>query len=99
MLEIFLIIYLSKKIGAILESKGYKKGWYIALFVFTWITGELGGFVIGALVFPEQPIAMYIIALLGAAAAFAANFYFAKSLPNKNMHDLDQFGMTEEFNA
>ena len=82
MLEIFLVVYLSKKIGKILEEKGHKKGWYIALFVITWIASEITGMLIGAVLFEDAPILMYVMALLGAGAAYFANYYFAKSLPD-----------------
>jgi hypothetical protein len=97
MLEIFLLIYLSKKIGKVLESKGHKKAWYIAVFVITWIAAEVGGGAIGAVLFPEAPIAMYGIALLGAGAAYFANYYFAKSLPDSTPVDLlNEFGTSQE---
>jgi hypothetical protein len=97
MLEIFLIIYLSKKIGKVLESKGYKKGWYIAVFVITWIAAEVGGGAIGAVLFPKGPVAMYGIALLGAGGAYFANYYFAKSLPDStNIDLLNEFGTSQK---
>lgn len=82
MLEIFLVVYLSKKIGKILEEKGHKKGWYIAIFVVTWFASEIAGMLIGAVLFENAPVLMYVIALLGAGAAYIANYYFAKSLPD-----------------
>ncbi|MFT7037063.1 MAG: energy-converting hydrogenase Eha subunit A [Cyclobacteriaceae bacterium] len=95
MLEVILVIYLSKKIGKILDEKGHNKGWYVAIFVITWIVSEISGIVLGAIIFPDAPVAMYIMGLLGAAAAYYANYLFAKSLPDLNKEDqLNEFWVT-----
>jgi hypothetical protein len=92
-----LLIYLSKKIGIVLESKAHKKAGYIAVFVITWIVAEVGGSTIGAVLFPEAPIAMYGIAFLGGGAAYFANYFFAKSLPDSTPADLlDEFGTSQK---
>ena len=59
MLEIILIIYLAKKIGARVEMKGYKKGGYIAMFIAFWILGEFIGAFIGVIVTGSEGLAVY----------------------------------------
>ncbi|MFT7285620.1 MAG: hypothetical protein ACI90Q_002422 [Nonlabens sp.] len=92
-----MLIYLSKKIGKMLASKAHKKAGYIAVFVITWIAAEVGGGAIGAVLFPEASIAMYGVAFLGGGAAYFANYFFAKSLPDSTPVDLlNEFGTSQE---
>jgi hypothetical protein len=50
MLEILLVIWLSKKIAATVKEKGRQPAGYVVLFVFLWIGGEITGAVIGMLI-------------------------------------------------
>ena len=72
MLEIILVIYLSKKIGKMVEAKGQKKGWYVFMFVMLWIIGEFVGAIIGGLI-AEGPL-IYLFAILGAGLGALISF-------------------------
>lgn len=87
MLEIFLIIYLSKKLGKIYEDKGYKKGWYIAMFVISWIVFEVSAMIVGFIILGEESFIPYLIALLGAGLAYLLNYLFAQSLQDRSNKD------------
>jgi hypothetical protein len=83
MLEIILLIHLTRRIGHILEQKGRKSGWYKLLTVLLWFVGELIGGIIGAVIAEigglNQAI-IYLVALLGAAAGAGAAFVIAKAV-------------------
>jgi len=72
MLEIFLLIFISRKLSAIATEKGRGKGWG-ALGVGFWILGELMGIVVGSAM--NLGAGAYGLALLfagiGAGVAFA----------------------------
>jgi len=87
MLEIFLIIYLSKKLGEKLENKGRKKGWYIFGFVVTWVVFEIAGAIIGFIVFGEGSLLPYLFALLGAGLAYLLHYSYVNSLSDLNSSD------------
>jgi hypothetical protein len=50
MLEIFLIIAVSKKISAMMTQKGRNPTGYIILFIALWFGGEIVGGILGAIV-------------------------------------------------
>jgi hypothetical protein len=83
MLEIILLITLTRRIGHILEQKGRKSGWYKLLTVLLWFGGEIIGGIIGAVIAEigglNQAL-IYLIALMGAAAGAGAAFLIAKAV-------------------
>ncbi|HEX8175895.1 MAG TPA: hypothetical protein VF543_12315 [Pyrinomonadaceae bacterium] len=83
MLEILLLINLTRRIGHILEQKGRKSGWYKFLTVLLWFGGEIIGGIIGAVIAEigglNQAI-IYLVALIGAAAGAGLSFLIAKSV-------------------
>jgi hypothetical protein len=82
MLEILLLITLTRRIGRILEQKGRKTGWYKFLTVVLWFGGEIIGGVIGAIVAEVGGLheaVIYLVALMGAAAGAGAAFVIAKA--------------------
>ena len=85
MLEIFLIVYLSKKIGKIVEEKERKKGMYIFMFVVLWVVGEFLGAIAGILVTGEEGIIIYLYALMGAAGGAVLSFIIVKGLSKKEI--------------
>lgn len=83
MLEIILLIFLTRKIGEIVEEKGRKGTWYKVMTVVLWIGGEIVGALIGAVVAGLSGIgdfSIYIFALVGAAVGAGISFIVAKSL-------------------
>jgi NhaP-type Na+/H+ or K+/H+ antiporter len=47
MIEIFIIIAVSRKIAAMMKEKGRSAAGYVVIFVFLWVFGELMGAAIG----------------------------------------------------
>ena len=90
MIEILFLIYLCKRLGAILRAKGRSAGWYQFLLVVAWLGGEIMAGVLAATLLDEGPgqthPAAYLVALLGAACGATAVFLFVRSLPGPPTH-------------
>lgn len=84
MLEIILLINVSKKISEIAFDKGYSSGLYKFYTVLFWFGFEIIGGVIALLIFDNQGVA-YIIALLSAALGIFILYKITQSLPDKNI--------------
>jgi hypothetical protein len=90
MLEIALIIVISKKIAVQLRKKGRSPAGYIALFVLLWLGGEIVGALVGTVITVVQnPRALdsgfnftaYILALIGAAVGGSIGYIIARVMP------------------
>lgn len=79
MIEIAAIIFLTIKIGEIVQEKGRKATWYRVLTVVLWLGGELLGAVIGLAIVGES-LSVYLFALGGAVLGAITAFVIAKSL-------------------
>lgn len=82
MLEIFLLIYLSRRIRNIVEPKGYKGGKWQGYLILLWIGAEIAGILISMLGFGSDQIIGLISGYLCAAAAAIYIFKRAESLPD-----------------
>ena len=83
MLEIILLIVLTRRIGEIVEAKGRRGGWYKLLTVVLWIGCEIIGGIIGGIVAATTGsgnLFIYLSALLGAAVGAGLSFVVAKSV-------------------
>ena len=83
MLEIIVLIFLTRQVGEIVEEKGRRSGWYKALTVVLWIGGEVIGAIVGLVVAEvtgSGQFLMYLCALVGAALGAVLAFVIAKSL-------------------
>ncbi len=83
MLEIMLLIFLTRKVGGIIEGKGRKAGWFKAMTVGLWIGGEIGGAIIGGIVVAISgagQFLIYVAALLGAAAGAGIAYLIANNV-------------------
>jgi hypothetical protein len=94
MLEILLLIALSKRIGAIARDKGRGAGGWVALLILLWFGGEIMGGVVGAVASiiasgAEEPnmLVTYVGALAGAAAGAVTAFATVHSLAPIEEHD------------
>lgn len=88
MLEILAIWYLSKKVGEIVESKGYKRGWFVVLTIALWFSGEIIGAVVGSIVISSDEsnqFIIYLFAIGGAAIGAGISYLIANSLPLKEI--------------
>lgn len=84
MLEILAIVFLAKRIGEIVERKGYAKGKYMLMGVGMWLGAELIGAIIGAIfvaVIGGGECLIYIIALAMAATGGYFAMRIAEGLP------------------
>lgn len=82
MLEILLLIALTKKVGGVLEAKGRKGGWFKVLTVLLWFGGEILGGILGGVVGELSGYGLavaYPLALLGAAAGALAAYGTARA--------------------
>ena len=84
MLEILLLIYLGKRIGAIARSKGRTAAWYQVLLCALWFGGEAAGGITGVMLTPSHQVepGAYLAALIGAALGATAAFILVKNLPS-----------------
>jgi hypothetical protein len=96
MLEIMLISWLSKKLAANAEAKGQSK-WWGGLAAGFWLLGELGGFVIGAMLGME--LAAYGLALVCAGVGAGIAFAIVNSLGDRDPYQLaaDEVGATGHY--
>jgi len=84
MLEILALVYLTRKIGGVVEAKGHKGGRYKVLTVVLWIGGEFVGAILGGVLSggAESGLgAVYLFALLGAAAGAGLAYFIAANVP------------------
>jgi len=96
MLEIIVLIFLTKNIGNLAIKKGLKPGtwkWYTVL---NWFGAEIAGFVLGYVIFGMENLAAAIVVALGCAVA---SFFILKAnLNNRPDHiedDIDHIGVDD----
>jgi hypothetical protein len=86
MLEIILLIFLTRRVGEIVRSKGRNAGWFQVLTVALWIGGELAGGIVGAIVgvmTDSGALFAYLFALVGAAIGAGASILIARNVAAK----------------
>src|SRR5262245_21171345 len=101
MLEILLIIAVSKKISTMMTAKGRNPTGWVLLFIGLWIGGEILGMIIGAiLTLLVDPRAMdgdgfmcgaYIFAIIGAAIGGTSGYLIAKSMSDLSPPKYDDY--------
>jgi hypothetical protein len=79
MLEIIMLIILSKRIGNIAESKGLQGGAYKALLVGLWIVGEILGIVAYAALDGDSTLFLLMMSFAGAGIGGAIAFAVANN--------------------
>jgi hypothetical protein len=98
MLEIILIVSLSKKLAAQAAAKGRSKMWGGLLVAF-WLIGEVLGFVVGAAL--EMEFGAYGLALMGAGIGAIAAFGVVAMLSREQTSPFESFeqGGVGQFDA
>ncbi|MBV4358103.1 hypothetical protein [Pinibacter aurantiacus] len=81
MLEIILIIYYSKKIGALALDKGESKGKWVTIMIISWFLAEILGAVVGLMLLGQQNI--YLALLVGYGFAFGSYYLIRNALSKK----------------
>ena len=87
MLEIIMLIYLTRNVGETVRRKNRRAGWYKFLTVVLWLGFEfLGGFVGGIFVAlsGSSQAFIYLFALVGAALGAGIAFAVARLVPATN---------------
>lgn len=67
MLEIVAIYFFARRIGEIVELKGYRSGWYKVFAALSWLGGEITGAILAAFVVLDSQCVVYLFAIAGAA--------------------------------
>ncbi len=83
MLEILVLLLLTKWIETVVEAKGYASGRYKLLTVVLWVSGEFAGLLVGWMAYGQDVQARclaYVIALLGAGVGAGVAYVIANSL-------------------
>lgn len=91
MIEILILIALTKKIGSICEDKGHSAGKYKLYTVLLWFGGEIGGGILGAIIGDGEMGMAYILALVGAITGAVLSFVIANNLPDESSDLVDVF--------
>src|SRR5262245_24565857 len=89
MLEILLIVKLSKSLAAKARDKGRPTSW-AALLPILWIVGEFGGYIVGMAL--DMGAAAYVVALVGAALGAGAAFLIVGGLAGRELEPVDDAG-------
>ena len=84
MLEIVVIVMLSRRIGAIAKKKGHKPRPNIIFFIVMWVVGEIIGGMIGAFLAKGHIWTSYVMALIGAAVGAVIAFRVVNGLDDRS---------------
>lgn len=88
MLELIVLIALTRRVGAVVEKKGHASRRYKVLTVILWFGGEVVGAFIGAIASNGETAPTYVAALVGAAVGAGIAYMIADGA----------IAVTEEFN-
>lgn len=84
MLEIILLIALTRHVGETVKMKGRKSGWYKLMTVLLWIGGEVAGAIVGGVAAAVSGsggmLFVYLFALVGAAIGAGAAILIARGV-------------------
>lgn len=84
MLEIILLIFLTRRVGETVREKGRRAGWYKLMAVLLWIGCEVAGAVVGGIVTAVSGagnnLLVYLFALIGAAVGAGISLLIAHNV-------------------
>jgi uncharacterized membrane protein YeaQ/YmgE (transglycosylase-associated protein family) len=84
MLEIILLVFLTRHVGEIVQAKGRRGGWYKLMTVLLWLGCEITGAFIGGIVVAlshSGTLLVYVFALVGAAVGAGISVIIARAVP------------------
>lgn len=88
MLEIIVLIFLTREIGKLAASKGLKPSTWKIYTVFGWIISEIFGFIVGIMIFGEDNLfSIIIVGLIFAITSFYIIKARLKKLPDHGLDD------------
>ncbi|MGZ4049811.1 MAG: hypothetical protein ACXVNN_10640 [Bacteroidia bacterium] len=93
MLEIIILIFLTREIGRLAHSKGLKPGTWKIYTVVGWITLEIIGVIVGVIIFGKDNL--FSIGMLGLAFGITSYFIIKaqlNKLPDYFDDDIDNIG-------
>ena len=83
MIELILLFFLSKKIGALARQKGLNSTRWIIFTILSWIVAELFGIMIGILFFSkENVVSLVLVGLLFGVASYHGIRTLLQRLPD-----------------
>jgi hypothetical protein len=88
MVEIIVLLYLTRHIGQISFEKGYKPFVYKLLTIGLWIFFEFLIAIIMSLLFTKNSTVIYIFALLGAGCGGLISYLIVNNLKDKNNYSI-----------
>ena len=93
MLEIIILIFITREIGRLAQSKGLKSGTWKIYTVVGWVLSEIIGIIVGIMIFGKDNL--FSIAMVG--IAFAVTSYFIikaqlNKLPDYFDDDINNIG-------
>ena len=91
MLEILFLRFIVKQLGNIAKQKGHNSSHYKRLAVILWFSGELLGFIGGAIIVGNNELAISFIclfAILGAAVGYSIAYLIVNNLPQLESNPL-----------
>lgn len=83
MLEIVFLVFLSRRIAKKSKEKGLKSGWFVAMLIALWVTFEVTGIIVGALITQGEGLLMYAFGIIGAALGALVSFLIVSSIKPK----------------
>ena len=94
MLEIIILIFLTKKIGGIAVTKGLPPGRWKLYTVLSWIAAEFIGVLIGVLIFgADNLVSCFLLAIAGAIGSyFIIKGYLQKQPDVFDENDINNIG-------
>lgn len=84
MLEIILLIFISRSIGETAFDKGYSKGLYRFLTFLFWFAFEFIGIIIATILIGEEKILLYLIGWLSGGLGYLLLYVIVENLPELN---------------
>jgi hypothetical protein len=96
MLEIIGLIYFTKKIGFLANSKGLKAGNWKAYTVLFWFLAEFAGFFLGILIFQDQVAGILFAYACAIGSFFAVRAVLAKKPDVLMDEEINQIGQPVE---
>ncbi len=93
MLEIFALIYLTRKMGLLAASKGLKPRTWKIYTILAWLGAEFLGFILGAVVFGTgNLIGLMLFGLISAVGGYLYVHALLQKLPDNFDDDINNIG-------
>lgn len=97
MIEIIVLIFITREIGRLAEKKGLKSGLWKLYNVLGWLAAEIAGAFIGILIFGTQNhMSVFLVAILFAVTSYFLIKGYLSRLPDAGFEDeINNIGRNE----